>query len=69
MQVAAVQNETVDALVWRVNGGGPAMVEAVLAANPGLAGEGPFLAEGRLVTIPETASPSAEPVTLVNLWD
>lgn len=69
MQVAAVQDETVDQLVWRVNGGGPAVVEALLAANPGLAAEGPFLAEGRLVTIPDTVSPSAEPVALVNLWD
>lgn len=69
MQVRAVQGESVDQLVWRINGGGPSVVQAVLAANIGLAGEGPQLAEGRIVTIPDTVSPSAEPVALVNLWD
>ncbi|WP_069337147.1 tail protein X [Sphingobium yanoikuyae] len=69
MQVRAVQDESVDQLVWRINGGGPAVVQAVLAANIGLAGEGPQLAEGRIVTIPDMVSPTAEPVALVNLWD
>jgi phage tail protein X len=69
MIASALQNETVDQLVWRVNGGGASAVEAVLRANPGLAGLGPFLPEGRAVTIPDTAAPSAEPVQLVNLWD
>ncbi|MFY9349915.1 MAG: tail protein X [Sphingobium sp.] len=69
LTATALQGESVDQLVWRVNGGGATVVEAVLAANPGLAGEGPLLAEGRSVTIPATASPSAEPVALVNLWD
>ena len=67
--LTAVQNETVDQLVWRANGGGPAAVQAVLNANPGLAGHGPFLPEGTAVVLPATATQTAEPVALVQLWD
>lgn len=66
--VMARQNERLDELVWRATGGGPAAVEAALAANPGLAALGPTMPEGREVTIPEN-TPAARTVDLVQLWD
>lgn len=68
--VTAQQGDTLDALCWRVLGttaGG--VVEAALGLNPALAEAGPFLAEGRQVTLPDP--PSAQTTTLetVNLWD
>lgn len=66
LTVTARQGERLDQLVWRANGGGPAAVEAVLEANPGLADLGPMLPEGTQVIIP--ATPAAEPVPLVQLW-
>ncbi|MES2042602.1 MAG: tail protein X [Pseudomonadota bacterium] len=68
MTVAARQAEPLDELVWRSIGGGAAAVEAVLAANRGLAGLGPALPEGTLVIIPDT-NPAPEPLPLVQLWD
>lgn len=64
----ARQGERLDQLVWRSTGGGPAAVEAVLQANPGLAALGPALPEGREVLIPSIA-PAAETVQLIQLWD
>jgi phage tail protein X len=64
----ARQRESLDALVWRVNGGGPSAVEAVLAANRGLAAISAALPEGTVVTIPDSAPAQAE-LVLVNLWD
>ncbi|WP_157218717.1 tail protein X [Flavisphingomonas formosensis] len=65
---AANQDESLDALVWRTTGGGPAALEAVLAANPGLAAIAAALPEGTPVTIPDTA-PAQDERALVNLWD
>lgn len=68
LTVTARQGERLDQLVWRAIGGGPAAVEAVLAANRGIAGLGPVLPEGHAVLIPETP-PAAQRVDLVQLWD
>ena len=65
----ALQDESLDALVWRINGGGASAVEAVLLANPGLAASAAALPENTLVTIPESAAPRAEDLQLINLWD
>lgn len=67
-QVEANQDEALDALVWRATGQGSPALEAVLAANPGLARGGRGLAAGTLVTIPDAAvTPAAAP--LIQLWD
>ena len=62
-------NERLDSLCYRVLGtttGG--VVEAALALNPGLAGAGPWIAEGTIVTLP--TAPTATPSTIetVTLW-
>ncbi len=62
------EGETLDAVVWRAVAGGPATVEAVLVASPGLAALGPILPAGTAVTIPGSAvAPATAP--LVQLWD
>lgn len=65
----AMQGETLDQVVWRATGGGPAAVEAALLANPGIAGLGPFLPEHTLIALPDAIITAAEPVQLVQLWD
>lgn len=60
--------EPLDGLVWRELGLGAPAVQAVLAANPGLAAQGPFLPEGTLVLLPAAAAAPA-PAPLIQLWD
>lgn len=66
--VSAHQDEALDALVWRATGKCAGALEAVLAANPGLAAMGDALPEGAVVFIPAAA---VEPVSrpLIQLWD
>ena len=62
-------DETIDALCWRALGSSHA-VEAIYAANPGLAAQGPRLPGGLTVTVPETAT-AATPAPrrgTVQLW-
>ncbi|WP_028696120.1 tail protein X [Pseudomonas cremoricolorata] len=61
------QHDTVDALCWRHYGRTAGLVEAVLAANPGLAEHGPVLPAGVLVSLP-TLPPAAPERAMVNLW-
>lgn len=65
---AALQDETLDEMVWRILGRGSPIVEQVLDANRKLAALGPRLPEGTIVTFPaiETAPPALD---LVQLWD
>ena len=66
--VAAHQDEALDALVWRATGRCAGALEAVLAANPGLASIGDALPEGAVVFIPAAAAePASRP--LIQLWD
>lgn len=65
---AALQDETIDALVWRTTGGGSAAVDATLLLNRGLAALGPHLPEGTVVTLPDVAV-TETPVDIVQLWD
>ncbi len=48
-------------------------VEAVLAANPGLAAHGPILASGIVIELPEPdparAAPDLDKLRPVRLWD
>lgn len=65
--VTALENEPIDALVWRAVGESAGRVEAVLEANRGLAELGAILPEGTVVelAIPESVTPDAP---LVQLW-
>lgn len=66
--VTAHQDEALDALVWRATGRCVGALEAVLAANPGLAAAGAALPEGAVVFIPAAAvTPASRP--LIQLWD
>jgi phage tail protein X len=44
------------------------VTEAVLAANPGLAGKGLILPLGTVITMPEIARPTTQR-PLISLWD
>lgn len=67
VRLPALEGETVDALVWRTLGARDGLVEAVHAANPGLAALGPFLPLGTEIAVPLPPSPAtAKP--LVQLW-
>lgn len=63
--------ETLDALCWRALGS-TVPVEAVYAANPGLAALGPVLPIGTAVVIPDAALPataaSAPVRETIQLW-
>lgn len=65
--IRALQNEAIDALVWRALGSTDG-VEAVLEANPGLAAFGEALPDGLEVVFPVIAQAQAE-ADLVQLWD
>jgi phage tail protein X len=68
MIVRALQDENVDALVWRATGQGSGAVERVLVANPGLGEIAIALPEHTPVTIPELPATAAE-LQIVQLWD
>lgn len=55
MQLRAHQGDSLDLLLWRATGRTAAIVEAVFAANPGLAARGEVLPEGLLVEVPDAA--------------
>ncbi|MDR6133056.1 phage tail protein X [Sphingomonas sp. SORGH_AS802] len=66
----ARQGDTLDALLWRDAGLGPADLPAVLAANPGIAEAGPVLPIGTIVIVPATqAIPATATRPLIQLWD
>ncbi len=64
----ALANEPLDALVWRVTGGGSAVVEATLLLNPGLAAIGAALPADHPVVLADTTTAPDE-LSLVQLWD
>lgn len=65
----ARQGDTLDELLWREMGLGPADLPPVLAANPGLA-DAVVLPIGAAVVVPAAqASPATPERQLVNLWD
>lgn len=60
---------TVSVLVWRrYRRPMPGMAEAILAANPGLAGLGVHIPVGTRVVIP-AASAAVTPVSAITLYD
>jgi len=64
----ARQGDTLDELLWRERGLGADALDAVLAANPGLADFGPVLPIGTPVTIPTIAAPTVQVREIVQLW-
>ena len=67
--VRSIQGDTVDLLCLRHLGTtGNGVVEATLAANPGLAALGPALPTGMLVNLVQAPQESFTTAT-VNLWD
>ncbi|MGQ3670793.1 tail protein X [Xanthobacter sp. TB0136] len=61
------QGDMVDTICRRTYGDESGYVEAVLAANPGLAAKGPILPMGTVVVLPDIEA-STE-VQVVKLWD
>ncbi|MGY0794304.1 tail protein X [Azospirillum argentinense] len=63
--VRTQQGDTVDLVALR-HYGDAAMVEAILAANPGLAARGPVLPIGTPITLPPVATKARTPT--ITLW-
>lgn len=64
----ALAGESLDALVWRITGGGRSALEATLALNPGIAGTATALPADHPVTVPDAVTTPTE-LPLVQLWD
>lgn len=66
------EGDTVDLVCYRHYGNTVGKVEAVLAANPGLAALGPILPKGTEFTLPDLAAPEQQATIktgTVKLWD
>lgn len=61
------QGDTLDWICWKHYGRQSGAVEAVLEANPGLAGAGTVLAAGKVIVLPDLPSPGVRDT--VKLWD
>lgn len=66
--VYAQQNDTLDAVCYRVYGRTQGLTEQVLKANPGLAEHGPILPHGTPITLPTITKPQHS-APRVQLWD
>lgn len=69
LTVAALQDETLDALCWRALGQTETVVEEALRLNPGLADAGPLLAEGQVITLPILTTQRLATRDIIQLWD
>lgn len=71
--LSARSGDTLDALLFRDAGLGPADLARVYEANPGLADLGAILPLGQVVKVPATAAPVTAGAPrlrpLVQLWD
>lgn len=65
--VLAQQNETLDALVFRITGSSN-LVEQVYQANPNLADLGINLPHGTAVNIPDTTTAKIKTIKRQTLW-
>lgn len=69
MKATARQGETLDAICWRHYGATAGVLEAVIAANPGVADLGAVLPHGTQVELPDIdRSAQKTTVSLVQLW-
>lgn len=64
----ALQGETLDELCWRVLGQTEFVVEQALELNRDLAGQGPYLREGQIITLPARLPDSVPEYKIVQLW-
>jgi phage tail protein X len=64
----AGQGDTLDGLLWRERGMGPADWPAVFALNPELASHGAILPAGLVVAVPATSA-AAPILEIIQLWD
>jgi phage tail protein X len=69
MRVHARQGDTVDLLCWRYLGRTTGVVEQVLARNRELAAQGPVLAHGTQVELPDPTPTASATRALLQLWD
>lgn len=68
--LTARQGDTLDLLIWRDAGLGPAALTAVYEANPGLADLPAILPLGTQVLVPAMAdAATAQTLSIVQLWD
>lgn len=69
LRYTTAHGDMLDLICWRYYGRTSGVVEAVLAANPGLAALGPVYAAGVEIALPDAAptDPTAAPVA--RLWD
>ena len=65
--VRAMQGDTVELICYRHFGYTIGITEQVLENNPGLAEQGPVLAMGTKVELPDV--PKQQGKTTINLWD
>lgn len=66
-ETTALQNEPLDALVWRIMQAASPVVEQVLDLNPAVA-ETLVLAEGQVVTLPLILDAATPQLDVVQLW-
>lgn len=66
-ETLALQSDTVDLICYRYYGYTAGVTEAVLEANPGLAEQGPTIAMGAHVRLPEVPAQPAKQT--VQLWN
>ena len=69
LTLTAKQGDTLDALLWREAGLGPAAIGTVLDANPGIADLGTILPLGTRVAVPTDTATGKQTRQLVQLWD
>jgi phage tail protein X len=61
---------SVDLLIWRkYKRPMPGLLELVLDINPGIAGLGPILPIGTVVTLPDVKPPTVPELAVVRLWN
>nr|VFJ68701.1 MAG: P2-like prophage tail protein X [Candidatus Kentron sp. DK] len=68
LQYRTKNGDVLDYLCWKHYGQQAGAVERVLEANRGLAGYGPVLPAGILITLPSLPEPVQE-VRSIRLWD
>ncbi len=66
--IRSIEGDTVDLLALRAYGRTAGTTEALLDANPGLAGNGIFLPVGTVAVVPDAPALETAP-DIVNLWD
>lgn len=65
----ALQGETLSDLCWRALGQTEGVVEQALTLNRGIAEQGPVLAEGQAIILPNLTEKRVQLRELVQLWD